>query len=159
MHGQEVEFADVCRFYLGSKSYYIAAAFSVLSLLGVSMVYWVRDNPPAPDLFSFLLLSLLVLLHFLSLPFFSFLFLSLLFSFFLFFLSLSSSSFLFFFRPFSSFSPFGSFALNSFVSCLALFLSHFILFFSLSFSVFLSLRLPLHGNHLPHSHPLLRILF
>ena len=44
VHGQEVEFADVCRFYLGARSYYAAAFFSVLSLLGVSMVYWVSTS-------------------------------------------------------------------------------------------------------------------
>ena len=41
VNGQEVEFADVCRFYLGERAYMVAAIFSVVTLLGASMVYWV----------------------------------------------------------------------------------------------------------------------
>lgn len=40
--GVDVEFPDVCRHYLGQRAYVVAMMFSVLTLLGASMVYWVN---------------------------------------------------------------------------------------------------------------------
>ncbi len=36
-----MEFADVCRHYLGEKAYYVAIVFAVLTFSGASIVYWV----------------------------------------------------------------------------------------------------------------------
>ena len=44
VNGRPVEFADVCLHYLGKKAYAVAVVFSVLTLLGASMAYWVRTT-------------------------------------------------------------------------------------------------------------------
>lgn len=36
-----VEFSDVCRYYFGKWGEYIAALFSLATLLGATIVYWV----------------------------------------------------------------------------------------------------------------------
>eukprot|EP00730_Choanoeca_flexa_P019009 TRINITY_DN9272_c0_g2_i2.p1 TRINITY_DN9272_c0_g2~~TRINITY_DN9272_c0_g2_i2.p1 ORF type:complete len:611 (+),score=126.90 TRINITY_DN9272_c0_g2_i2:125-1834(+) len=41
LNGQDVEFADVCLHYLGKRAYVVAVIFSVLTLVGASMAYWV----------------------------------------------------------------------------------------------------------------------
>ncbi|EGD82433.1 hypothetical protein PTSG_11963 [Salpingoeca rosetta] len=41
MNGTDVEFIDVCLHYLGKKAYIVAMLFSVLTLVGACMVYWV----------------------------------------------------------------------------------------------------------------------
>ena len=41
MNGEDVEFADVVRYYLGDRYYYVAVVFSVLTLFGASIIYWV----------------------------------------------------------------------------------------------------------------------
>eukprot|EP00045_Choanoeca_perplexa_P009838 m.96323 g.96323 ORF g.96323 m.96323 type:complete len:589 (-) comp15046_c0_seq2:85-1851(-) len=41
LNGQDVEFADVCLHYLGKRAYVVAVIFSVMTLVGASMAYWV----------------------------------------------------------------------------------------------------------------------
>eukprot|EP00049_Salpingoeca_infusionum_P022365 m.6332 g.6332 ORF g.6332 m.6332 type:complete len:656 (+) comp5145_c0_seq2:331-2298(+) len=41
LNGKDVEFADVVEYYLGKKWYIVAVIFSILTLAGASMVYWV----------------------------------------------------------------------------------------------------------------------
>ena len=41
VNGIDVEFIDVCQHYLGKKAYVVAMIFSVLTLVGACMVYWV----------------------------------------------------------------------------------------------------------------------
>lgn len=36
-----VEFSDVCRYYFGKWGEYVAALFSLATLLGATIVYWV----------------------------------------------------------------------------------------------------------------------
>ncbi len=45
VNGEDVEFADVCRHYLGEKAYYVAIVFAVLTFSGASIVYWVNFGP------------------------------------------------------------------------------------------------------------------
>jgi sodium-coupled neutral amino acid transporter 9 len=47
VNGLEVEFPDVCLHYLGRNAYVVAVIFSVLTLMGACMVYWVRSEPRA----------------------------------------------------------------------------------------------------------------
>eukprot|EP00043_Microstomoeca_roanoka_P000918 m.29949 g.29949 ORF g.29949 m.29949 type:complete len:526 (+) comp10564_c0_seq1:138-1715(+) len=41
MNGMDVEFIDVCQHYLGKKGFVVGMIFSVLTLIGACMVYWV----------------------------------------------------------------------------------------------------------------------
>eukprot|EP00047_Mylnosiga_fluctuans_P024926 m.176149 g.176149 ORF g.176149 m.176149 type:complete len:529 (+) comp9957_c1_seq2:2131-3717(+) len=41
LNGEDVEFADVCRYYLGQRAYYIAIVFAIATFVGASIVYWV----------------------------------------------------------------------------------------------------------------------
>ena len=41
MNGDAIEFSDVCRYYLGVWGDRIAVLFSLISLLGAAIVFWV----------------------------------------------------------------------------------------------------------------------
>eukprot|EP00053_Salpingoeca_punica_P013778 m.124771 g.124771 ORF g.124771 m.124771 type:complete len:548 (-) comp16303_c0_seq1:290-1933(-) len=41
LNGEDVEFAEVVKYFLGDRYYYVAVIFSVFTLVGVSAVYWV----------------------------------------------------------------------------------------------------------------------
>eukprot|EP00056_Hartaetosiga_gracilis_P014114 m.239762 g.239762 ORF g.239762 m.239762 type:complete len:559 (-) comp14025_c0_seq1:909-2585(-) len=41
LNGMDVEFADVCRIYLGNHAYVVAVVFCIVTIIGAAMVYWV----------------------------------------------------------------------------------------------------------------------
>jgi sodium-coupled neutral amino acid transporter 9 len=53
MAGRPVEFADVVRFYLGERMFYLSVVFSVLTLVGALIVYWVLMSGFLFDIVNF----------------------------------------------------------------------------------------------------------